>query len=232
VHLSENRQSEVNLRTIPQKLTRISELTDLPFSTAKQPVQKLVGNCRDFTLMLTAILQHQGVPARARAGFGTYFQPDHFEDHWICEVWSTGRGGWVRTDAQLDAFQCEKLGIQFDPLDLPADAFWTGGRAWLACRSGRENPDSFGIFDMRGMDFIRGDLIRDFLALNKVEILPWDGWEIMNQPYDTLTHSDLAYLDHLAELTLGMDETFMLLRAAYQEDPRLCAPSDWVPSFS
>jgi hypothetical protein len=28
---------------------------------------------------------------------------------------------------------------------------------------------------MHGIEFVRGDLLRDFLAFNKVEILPWDG---------------------------------------------------------
>jgi hypothetical protein len=44
--------------------------------------KRLVGNCRDFSTMLCAMLRHQGVPARARCGFGAYFLPNHYEDHW------------------------------------------------------------------------------------------------------------------------------------------------------
>ena len=44
------------------------------------------------------------------------------------------------------------------------------------CRAGQANPDLFGVFDMHGMWFIRGNVVRDLAALNKVELLPWDCW--------------------------------------------------------
>ena len=64
---------------------------------------------------------------------------------------------------------------------MHGDRFLTGGQAWQMCRSGGANPDDFGIFDMRGPWFMQGDLVRDFLALNKVEILPWDPWGRMSR---------------------------------------------------
>ena len=85
VKLSEERQREVQIRSVARKLARIKELADWPLIVPRPPEKKLVGNCRDFSVMLCAILRHQGVPARARCGFGTYFIPDHYEDHWICE---------------------------------------------------------------------------------------------------------------------------------------------------
>jgi hypothetical protein len=53
------------------------------------------------------------------------------------------------------------------------EEFITAGKAWQMCRSGKADPDKFGIFDMHGLRFIWGDVVRDFLALNKVETLPW-----------------------------------------------------------
>ena len=41
-----------------------------------------MGNCRDFSTMLCTVLRYQNTPARARCGFGAYFLPDHYEDHW------------------------------------------------------------------------------------------------------------------------------------------------------
>jgi hypothetical protein len=165
-------------------------------------------------------LRHQGFPARARCGFGAYFIPDHFEDHWVAEYWNAEQQRWILVDAQLDALQCEALKIPFDPLDVPRDQFIVGGRAWQMCRSGRADPDSFGIFDMKGMGFVRGDFIRDVAALNKVELLPWDCWGIIEKPEEN-EPDDLKFLDILAELTSGDVPDFETVRNLYQSDVRL-----------
>jgi hypothetical protein len=80
--------------------------------------------------MLYAILRNQGIPARARCGFGEYFLPDYYEDHWVCEYWNDDQGEWVMVDAQLDSFQQGALGIQFDPLNVLDNQFITGGKVW------------------------------------------------------------------------------------------------------
>ena len=156
------------------KLARIVEL-DAGLLTVERPLERrLVGNCRDFSVMLCAMLRHQGVPARARCGFGTYFLPNHYEDHWVCEYWSASEKRWLMVDPQLDSLQREVLGIDFDTCDMPAGRFVTGGEAWRRCRRGEADPESFGILDMKGLWFVCGDLLRDFLALYKVEILLLD----------------------------------------------------------
>lgn len=227
--LSEERKGEVQMRTLPQKLRRLRELDDHPLSMARPLEKRLVGNCRDFTVLLCALLQYQGVPARGRCGFGVYFLPGHYEDHWVCEYWEAELQRWVLVDAQLDAFQREAMHIPFDPLDVPRDQFITGGKAWQMCRSGQEDSDRFGIFEWHGLYFVRGDLIRDFLALNKIEILPWDDWGLMAGPEQTLTAGDAAILDRMAALTLAGNEAFDEMRALYDNDPRLHMASDWQP---
>jgi hypothetical protein len=49
------------------------------------------------------------------------------------------------------------------------------GDAWARCRAGDADPSAFGIFDMRGLWFIAGNLMRDFAALSNMEMLPRDG---------------------------------------------------------
>ena len=66
LHLSDERKQEVELRTIPRRLARTLELDDRPLTQARPLDKRLVGNCRDFSTLLCAILRHQGVPARAR----------------------------------------------------------------------------------------------------------------------------------------------------------------------
>ena len=129
VTLDEARQSEVQIRPLSAKLERIVELDPRPLSEPRAPDKRLVGNCRDFSLLLVGLLRHQGVPARARCGFGRYFEPDHYEDHWVGEYWDAAQGRWVLADAQMDARQRGVLQLPFDPLDVPRDQFITGGAA-------------------------------------------------------------------------------------------------------
>ncbi len=222
--LSEDAQHTLNVRPVDAKLALMRQASDLPLSRARPIEQRQVGNCRDFSTLLCAMLRHQGVPARARCGFGRYFLPGHYEDHWVCEYWNAGEGRWMMVDAQLDALQRQALGIAFDPCDVPADQFWTGGKAWQVCRAGQANPDDFGIFDMHGLWFIRGDLLRDLAALNKIELLPWDGWGLADQDEATLDASDLRLLDRVAALSLAGNEQFAEMRGLYEEDERLRVP--------
>ena len=204
LELDDTRQAEVQIRPLRHKLTRLLELDPAPLNQPRPLERKLVGNCRDFTLMLISFLRAQGRPARARCGFGTYFVPGHYEDHWVAEVWVDG--AWRQVDAQLDVMQCEVLGINFDTLNLPAGAFVTGGQAWQLCRTGGANPADFGIFDMHGWNFIAGDLIRDALSLRKFEILPWDFWEGMGASLeDNPPTGVLERVDRLAACTAAFD---------------------------
>jgi hypothetical protein len=224
VTLSEERKQEVNIRSVSQKLKRIQALDGAPLTADRPLEKKLVGNCRDFSTLLCAMLRHQGVPARARCGFGTYFLPDHYVDHWVCEYWKADEQRWVMVDAQLDAFQRDALNIQFDPLDMPRGQFVTGGEAWLMCRAGEAAPDRFGIFEWHGIWFVRGDLIRDFLALNKVEILPWDGgWGFLADEQNM----EAELMDHIAGLTRAGDEAFAEIRSTYENDPRFHVPDEY-----
>lgn len=221
--LSEERQGEVNLRPAAQRFARLLELDPSPLATPRPLERKLVSNCRDFTLMLVSLLRLQGVPARARCGFGMYFTPGRGEDHWVAEVWDGERWRWV--DAQLDALQREVLKIEFDPLDLPPGAFLTGGAAWQLCRVGKADPDAFGIFEWKGWDFIRGDLYRDLLALDKFEILPWGHWSALEKPLAEAPKAVWDALDRLAVMQVYESKGLAALRAAVKE---FSPPEEWA----
>jgi hypothetical protein len=225
VELSEVRKQEAEIRSVAGMLTRIRSVDDCPLTIPRPLEERLVGNCRDFTTMLCALLQHRGIPARARCGFGTYFERGKYVDHWVCEYWKAKEGRWVMVDAQLDEFQCQALQIAFDPHDVPHDQFLTGGKAWGLCRAGQADPEHFGIFDMWGLWFIRGNLVRDLAALNKMELLPWDCWGLIDKDEETLTPDDMALLDHVAALTQADNEVFAEVRAIYENEDRLRVPS-------
>jgi hypothetical protein len=218
--LASDHKAEVQLRTIQRRLARTLELDPRPLTEARPLEKKIVGNCRDFSVLLVTILRHQGIPARARCGFAAYFHPNHYEDHWVAEYWNTGQKRWILVDAQLNTLQCEVLKIPFNPLDVPPDQFIVGGLAWQMCRSGQADPNSFGIFDMHGLGFVRGDFVRDVASLNKVELLPWDCWGIIEKPEEN-DPDDLTFLDHLAELTDSDVPEMEAVRTLYETDPRL-----------
>lgn len=218
LHLTPAQNEEVNLRSFAEKFPILLQIDSSPITTARPLEKRLIGNCRDFSNFLAAFLKLKGIPARARCGFGTYFMPGTFEDHWVTEYWKASEQRWIMVDAQLDDLQKETLKIRFNTLDLPLYQFVTGGKAWLLCRAGQADPEKFGIFKMRGMDFIRGDLIRDFLALNSLEILPWDNFGLIAKHVSQLDEKDTALLDHIAGLTLQPDESFAEIRSIYQSN--------------
>lgn len=222
--LSEARLHEPHIRSLRAMLDRLLAHDGRPLCEARAPGQRLVGNCRHFSLLLTSMLRAQGVAARARCGFGAYFEPGRFVDHWVCEYWNEAESRWVMADAQIDELQREALKLDFDPLDVPRDRFLVAGEAWASTRAGKADPSLFGIFDMNGFWFIGGNLLRDVAALNKMEMLPWDDWGASPAPDKEIDGERLAFFDRLAEMTRGPDVSFGALRALYESDADLRVP--------
>jgi hypothetical protein len=223
--LSETQRDDAHIRPTAQMLTRIHALDARPLTTARDVGNRLPSVCRHFSLMLSAILQYQGIPARPRCGFGAYFTPGKFEDHWVCEYWNAGEKRWILVDAQLDAIQRKALHINFNPLDVPRDRFIVAGNAWQMCRTGGADPSLFGLThaQLQGMWFIAGNVVRDLASLNKMELLPWDVWGLMDMNDAGLTDEKKALLDRVATLTLADDDAFADVRAIYNDD-RLRVP--------
>jgi len=225
--LSDEQQSDAHIRPIAEMLTRIRAIDAQPLTVAREPMQRMACVCRHFSLMLGAILQLQGVPARARCGFGAYFNKGKFEDHWVCEYWNAVEKRWIFVDAQLDARQRKAFRVDFDPLDVPRDRFIIAGDGWQMCRAGRADPDSFGLSPvphLHGLWFVAGNVLRDLASLNRMESLPWDVWGLMAMNDAGLDDEKKALLDRVAALTLAGDDAFSEVRAIYQSDDRLRMP--------
>ena len=222
--LPQAREEEAWIRPVEGQLARLLALDPRPLTEARPLDRRLVSNCLGFSVMLTSILRHQGVPARARCGFGRYFLPNHFEDHWVCEYWDALSGQWVLVDSQIDALQREVLHLPFDPLHVPRDAFLVAGQAWQMCRMGQADPETFGIMDMHGLWFVRGNVVRDMASLNKMEMLPWDVWGVIAGRDEDLAAEDWAALDEAAALTAQDDPPFSAVRRFYAGHARWQVP--------
>ena len=218
--LSPQQHAQAHLRAVEKILETIAERDKRPLPVARPAEERVVGVCRHFTLLHVAMLRAQGVAARARCGFGAYFEKGKFIDHWVTEYWNEAQRRWVLVDSQLDSRQRELFKVTFDPLDVPRDQFVVAGDAWKLCRGGKADPASFGILDMYGLWFIAGNVIRDVAALNNHEMLPWDIWGAMAR---TDAELDLPFFDRLAELSHAPDEYADALRAIY-EDKRIAVP--------
>lgn len=210
VTLSDQERASVHVRPAAELLSLIAARDDRPLTELRPPSDRIAGNCRHFSTLAVAILRAHGVPARARCGFGAYFVPGRFEDHWVCEYWRADEGRWALVDAQIDHPQRRMLGVGFDPTDVSRDAFVTGGDAWVAVREGRADPGAFGlsVVNESGAWWVVQNLIRDVMALRKVEVLPWDCWGAMPGPDDHIDEELAALLDRLAALTADPDASF------------------------
>ncbi|TDQ16199.1 hypothetical protein DEV91_13330 [Phyllobacterium brassicacearum] len=221
------RRAESHIRPIEQFIDALLELDDRPLHIGRPSEKRLVGICRHFMLLSLAIFRHHGVPARGRGGFGAYFNPGKFEDHWVCEYWKAEECRWALLDSQFDDVFVRNLAIHHDVLDVPRAQFLTASEAWRRCRGGELNPNLFGIefSQLRGLWFIAGSLIRDLATLNGQEILPWDVWGVQPAPDATLSDEELDFFDEIALLTADPDANFDALKQRFAEDVRVRVPA-------
>jgi hypothetical protein len=83
---------------------------------------------------------------------------------------------------------------------------------------------------MHGMWFIAGNLVRDLLSLNRIELLPWDVWGMMAEfKQAELSQEYMEEMDRVAALSLAGNEVFPELRAFYENERRLRPATDWKP---
>lgn len=178
--LAPDRLAERNARSAQDLLTRVLARDPGPLDRARAPEHRVVGTCRHHAVLATALLRAHGIPARARCGFASYFVPGRWVDHWITEHRSAAEARWQRIDPEI-----LDLGVVPDPFDLAPSAFQTGGEAWLAVRAGLADPAAYGVAGTGnwGPGEIRGNVLRDLAALDRVEVLPWDEWDPMAASY-------------------------------------------------
>ncbi|MBA2521075.1 MAG: transglutaminase domain-containing protein [Chloroflexia bacterium] len=223
------RLAEIDTRYAGAMLHRLHELAAQPLTTARQPAQRLVGCCRDFTILFLTLARYQGIPARARVGFATYFVPGFNVDHEIAEVWDATERRWRLVDAELSDDHVDPTnGAALDGLDIPRDRFLTGGTAWLACRDGQADPARFvvdpglDIPSTRSWPQLRNNLIHDLAVLNKVEPLLWDAWGFIER--DDLSAAEEQLLDDVAVATAAGDAGVAHARVLYSAHAELRMP--------
>jgi hypothetical protein len=116
--------------------------------------------------------------------------------------------------------------MRVDPLDVPRDRFLTGGVAWIGCRTGRDDAERFlvdpglEVSETRDWPQLQYSLVHDLAALNKVEMLLWDGWGLAGR---APAGDHLALLDRIAAVTSQPDPDRAELARLFDE-PELRVP--------
>ncbi len=218
--LPPGRLAENQMRPAAKIVAVLMALGRTPLSLPREADQRVVGTCRHFAVLSCALLRYRGIPARARCGFATYFEPGKGLDHWVTEYWDQHGPRWVRIDSEILGQQ-----VLSHPEDLQPGEFLSGGEAWNAYRDGRIDAGSFGVYgtDNWGAGEIRGNLVKDLAALNKVEMLPWDVWGRMKQAYRDEAGADYdELLDEVAAACAADDP--VALTELYARD-ELCVPA-------
>ncbi|MFF4832924.1 transglutaminase-like domain-containing protein [Streptomyces sp. NPDC001315] len=218
--IPEDRQhDDPDSRYVGELLRILRERGDGPLTEERAYDERFAGTCRDFSLLLCGLLRATGTPARIRCGFADYFTEGYHDDHWVTE-YRLPDGSRRLADAQVLHPSYE---IPFDPLDVPRDRFLVAGDAWRACRAGKADAKTFGVWGYDGFDglwYIGSNVRLDLAAVNRVELLPWDFWGREIHADAELMDEDLALLDEIA--AARTDDDFRRLYA----DPRLTVPQE------
>jgi hypothetical protein len=232
--MPQERRIEVDIRYMPDILEQIHRLDPRPLIEARPRERRFIGCCRDAALLLVTMARHLGIPARSRVGFATYIRtsaPDFKVDHVVGEIWDADLQRWRLVDPEQPDWLIEHNNITFDVTDIPRDRFIVGGQAWDACRRGEDDPLNYGVTPddpyVRGWWFVRNRLIHDLATQNRMELLLWDSWGIMEYDYKP-TDADLALMDQVAKVT--QHGTLTEKQALYQR-PEFTAPRT-VMSYS
>jgi transglutaminase superfamily protein len=224
-----DRLEEINHRWIEPLLATDQRRNGTPLATPREPVDRVVGCCRDYTLLTVSALRHKGIAARSRVGFSSYFGEGFHHDHVVVEYWNGER--WVMVDAQLAPGPDWK----FDTEDMPAGLFKSAAEVWLGFRAGDLDEDDYGVdpsLPFRGAWFIRNYVFLQLAHLQREELLLWDNWGAMSGPDDVF---DPTGTDEIATLLVasdnGDDAATQELGTRYAEDPDL-HPDGRILTFS
>lgn len=226
LNLPKSRINERNIKTIKELLDKAKKLDPSSLIISREPKKRVVAICKHFAMFLCSIFREKGIPARTRCGFATYFQNGWFEDHWVCEYWNLKEKRWVRVDSQIDdiqavAYHINRKNINF--LDLPKGVFFPAGVLWKLYRDGFVGGKVEGFSSERdefGEWYIRGNMLRDFFALNEIEYL-YSEEDLLMDKNRKLNKNELILLDKIAEYTSKPDINFDKLRELYKNNKNL-----------
>ena len=226
------RLHEIDLRYADDMLARLAELDAELLNAERAATDRILGCCRDYTVLFVALARRLGIPARARVGFSDYFVEGWYLDHVVAEVWDADEQRWRLVDSQ---FADGDIAVPFSFDDVPRDRFLTGADAWIACRSGELDPERFVVApdlmvpDLRAWPYLLHNLVFDLAALNKQEMILWEIWGVL----ESLEAADAPLAEDLDVIAARLADPAVTPAelAALYDDDRFRVPAE-VVNFS
>jgi hypothetical protein len=237
--IAEKRLAEIDTRYCKKMLAIIAAWDACLLTKPRALENRVVGICRDLSVLLCSMLRYHHIPARVRFGFTSYHFRDFNHDIVFVEYWHAKEKRWHIVDARTTApiIKQYKMQYHFSLYDVPLGKFIPAGMAWQMCRRQKEKPEKFGagvIKRRTGLWYIRDRLLQDCASLNKIEPLIWDCWGLMLKTAPNIPPTDkheLQLLDEIAALTQGHDIDLPKLQKFYELENDLKVP-DTITSFS
>lgn len=221
---------EINLRSMEEILGRIIEIEDINLVEDRTPINRVLGNCRDYALFLTSIMRYFYIPARVRSGSALYFYPGEikFEDHYVCEYWNENK--WCYSDPQLDELMKKTCKINFDTNNFSKEHFLNAGETYTEFHKKQHPPENFGIQDWTGELFVRNKLIMDLASINKVEVLAWERWGTCAKFNNEVNEEDVVLFEKVAKLLSKDDNaSFKEGKEMFETQKGLKMPENYKP---
>lgn len=236
-------------------LEEIMKIDDDYLTKVRDANKRLLVCCREYSVFTVALLRAKNIPARSRCVFPLYLNvAESLVEHWIVEYWNGIR--WVATDPMIDPMflsALERKGIIKvngidkgtisnygfpNPNDLDKKEYISTGEAWKYLRENKVVNKQFSYLGLNGKYYVRIQLLRDFLAINKFEFQThfslinqgynWKCWRLIDIGNEELTRQDILLLDKIAELTLDIDSNFENIRDLYESTPQLHMPKELI----
>ena len=227
----DDRLTEIDLRYAEEQFARLAELKADRLDGRRAPTERILGCCRDFTLLFVSLARTAGIPARSRVGFAGYFDDGWWIDHVVAEVWDADAARWRLVEPQLrEGFVDSATGAPLDLVDVPRDRFLTGDQAWSGARAGRIDPErcvvapEFESPALRSWQYLAHNLVLDLVARAGHEALLWETWGVLDEflagvPDAALTADLDRIAGRLADPAVTLDEV-----RALAADPRFAVP--------
>jgi len=217
------RYAEMDNRSVTNILACILKYDSRSLTKRRETHHRVMGVCRDISLLLCAVLRHRKIPARLTSGFVNYYIPQFNLDAVNLEYWNEEAGRWCMVDSRTDPHSktLTKSPIDFALYDVPKDKFLPAEMAWQHYREGKINGNHFGSRKYRGAWYVRNRLIHQLAFLNKKEMLIWDLWgdmQVHREGKPCLLEEQLDGLDKLAELIRNHKNNLMLMKDCYEKN--------------
>jgi hypothetical protein len=97
------RMAEISTRYADAMFALLLDRGEPALMRDRPAADRVVGCCRDATVLFLALARHKGIPARARVGFAAYIVPGWLIDHVVAEAWDDAEGRWRLIDPQMDS---------------------------------------------------------------------------------------------------------------------------------